>query len=241
MHGMTGPFTVRHYESIGSTNDEAWRLARDGAPHGSVVHADEQTAGRGRFSRSWFSPPGNLYLSIVLRLDVPPARMSELSFVAGIAVAETAAVLLPKRTRPQLKWPNDVLVEGAKISGILLESDADVAILGIGLNVLEAPKSGAYRTTTIAANGGLASVDSARDILLARLAEALGLWQRDGFTAVREAWLGWSYPIGETIRISVSGAAREGKFAGLDETGALLLETEAGIERHVTGDVALRG
>ena len=101
--------------------------------------------------------------------------------------------------------------------------------------------SGVYKTTTIAANGGLASVDGARDILLARLADGLGLWRRDGFPAVRDAWLGWSYPVGETIRVNASGAAREGKFAGLDETGALLMETPAGIERHVTGDVALRG
>ncbi len=241
MRAMTDTFTVRHYDSLGSTNDEAWRLARDGAPHGSVIHADEQTAGRGRLARTWFSPPGNLYVSIVLRPEMPPARTPELSFVAAIAVADTVAALLPKRLRPHLKWPNDVLVEGAKISGILLESDNDVAILGIGLNVLEAPMSGIYKTTTIAANGGLASVDSARDILLARLGDGLGLWRREGFAAVRDAWLAWSYPIGETIRVNASGAAREGKFAGLDETGALLLETTAGIERHVTGDVALRG
>src|SRR3954468_19309176 len=117
---MAARFTVRHYDSIGSTNDEARRLAKEGAPHGTVVHADEQTAGRGRLMRTWFSPPGNLYMSILLRLDIPAPRLSELSFVASLAVAQTVEALLPKRLRPVLKWPNDVLVEDAKICGILL-------------------------------------------------------------------------------------------------------------------------
>src|SRR4051812_10410522 len=103
---MAGTFNVRHYDSIGSTNDEARRLARDGAQHGTVVHADEQTSGRGRLMRTWFSPPGNLYVSILLRVDAPLQRMAELGFVAALAVAETVEALLPKRLRPVLKWPN---------------------------------------------------------------------------------------------------------------------------------------
>ena len=93
-------FDVRHYDRIGSTNDEAQRLAAEGAPHGTVVHADEQTAGRGRLSRRWLSPPGNLYLSIVLRPDVPPARIVEIGFVAALAVADAVDALLP-RQRPR--------------------------------------------------------------------------------------------------------------------------------------------
>ena len=236
---MAGRFTVRHYDSVGSTNDEARRLARDGAAHGTVVHADEQTAGRGRLLRTWFSPPGNLYLSILLRLDVPVQRMSELSFVASLAVAGTVDALLPKRLCPVLKWPNDVLVEGAKISGILLEMEGAAAILGIGLNVLEAPSGARYETTTLVAKGGIASVDTARDILLDQLGQFLDLWQREGFKAIRSAWLERSYPPGAQIRVSASGASQEGRFAGLDEAGALLLETADGVKRFVAGDVSL--
>ena len=236
---MAGLFTVQHHDSIGSTNDEARRLAIEGAPHGTVVHADEQTAGRGRLSRSWFSPPGNLYLSILLRTGMPAARNGELSFLSALAVAETVETLLPKHLKAMLKWPNDVLVNGAKISGILLESQDDATILGIGLNVLQAPAQASYRTTTIVANGGIASVDSARDILLGRLGWWLPVWQRDGFTPIRERWLEKSHPVGTTIRVSAHGESIEGSFAGLDRDGALLLETSAGVQRILAGDVSM--
>jgi len=108
-----GEFTVRHFDAIDSTNDEARRIATQGAAHGTVIHADEQTAGRGRMARTWFSPPGNLYLSILLRLNIPPERIPELSFLTAVAVAETVEKLLPRRVRPMLKWPNDVLVADA--------------------------------------------------------------------------------------------------------------------------------
>ena len=90
-------FHVLHYDTIGSTNDEVRRLAAEGAAHGTVVHADEQKSGRGRLARTWFSPPGNLYLSVLLRMDVPPARCAELSFVAAVAVADAVGQLLPKQ------------------------------------------------------------------------------------------------------------------------------------------------
>lgn len=238
---MAETFNVQHYDSIGSTNDEARRLAREGAPHGTVVHADEQTSGRGRLMRTWFSPPGNLYVSILLRVDAPLQRMAELGFVAALAVAETVEALLPKRLRPLLKWPNDVLVDDAKISGILLEMEGDAAILGIGLNVLEAPSGGRYRTTTLVGNGGIASVDTARDILLQRLGRLLDIWREQGFAAIRVAWLARSYPLGATVRVNAGGATREGRFNGIDETGALLLQTPAGVERILAGDISIGG
>lgn len=232
-------FDVRHYAQIGSTNDEARRLAQEGAAHGTVVHADEQTAGRGRLSRRWFSPAGNLYISVLLRYDLPPGRSAELSFLAALAVADTVDALLPKQLRARLKWPNDVLVDGAKISGILLEQVDGALIVGIGLNVLVAPDNAAYRTTTIAANGGMASVDNARAILLERLSEHLATWQAHGFPPIRSAWLARSYPIGETLRVTAVGGSVEGRFAGLDSDGALLLDTPGGRERIVAGDVGL--
>jgi BirA family biotin operon repressor/biotin-[acetyl-CoA-carboxylase] ligase len=238
---MSKQFTVWHHDTIGSTNDEARRMAAEGAPHGTVVHADEQVAGRGRLSHTWYSPPGNLYLSVVLRTGQPANRAPELSFLAALAVADTVEILLPRQTRAMLKWPNDVLVNGAKIAGILLEHLDDATILGIGLNVLEAPSNAAYKTTTIVANGGIASVDGARDILLERLEKYLSVWQQDGFDPIRAQWLNRSYPIGAAIRASSAGKPVAGHFAGLDLDGALLLDTPLGRERIVAGDVVPTG
>jgi BirA family biotin operon repressor/biotin-[acetyl-CoA-carboxylase] ligase len=231
-------FTVIHFEKAGSTNDEARRLAREGAPHGTAVHADEQTEGRGRLTRRWFSPPGNLYLSVVLRLDVEPTRRSELGFVVALAVAETVNTLLPRQTRASLKWPNDVLVGGAKIAGILLEAVEDgVVIAGMGLNILHAPAGTAYRTTTIAASGGVASVDTTRDTLLDRLEAHLMVWENEGFAPIRQAWLDQAHPIGTMLRVMRDGHIVEGAFAGLGQDGALLLDNANGRVRVIAGDV----
>ena len=233
-------FVIQHHERLGSTMDEARRLAGQGAPHGTAVHADEQTAGRGRLARDWYSPPGNLYMSVLLRLNTPPGRLAELSFVTAVAVADTVDALLPKAKRATLKWPNDVLVEGAKISGILLEQYGDATIVGVGLNVLFAPHNVAYKTTTLASSGGIASVDGARDILLERLAQRLTVWQTDGFAPIRDAWMARGHPIGTPLRAGVGNHPIDGLFAGLDDDGALLLDTDEGRKRVIAGDVGVR-
>ena len=231
-------FDVRLYDRIGSTNDEARRLAREGAKAGTVVCADEQTAGRGRQARQWYSPPGNLYLSIVLRPDVPAERIAEFGFITALAVADTVDALLPAKTRASLKWPNDVLVNGGKISGILLEQADDALVVGIGLNVLYAPDHANYKVTTLAACGGLATVDGARTILLERFAKQIAAWEEDGFGPVRMAWLVRAHPIGSPLRVTLQGQSITGQFAGLDADGALLLDTPDGRHRVVAGDVA---
>ncbi len=231
-------FDIKHHERIGSTNDEARRLAAEGAPHGTVIHADEQEAGRGRFGRAWFSPPGNLYLSILLRLDIPAERGPELGFVVALSVADTVDALLPRQIRATLKWPNDVLVQGGKIAGILVEQIETVRIAGIGLNILEAPRNAPYKTATLVGAGGLATVDGARDILLERLAAWLDDWTSQGFAPVRTAWLARAHPIGTVLRVSIEGRTEEGSFGGLDEDGAMLLDTTDGRVRIVAGEVA---
>jgi BirA family biotin operon repressor/biotin-[acetyl-CoA-carboxylase] ligase len=231
-------FHVQHHEQIGSTNDEARRLAEAGAPHGTVVHADEQTSGRGRFGRTWFSPPGNLYLSVLLRLDMPPARGTELSFVTALAVADTVDALLPKQIKATLKWPNDVLVNDGKIAGILIEDIDGAQIIGIGVNVLEAPRNAPYKTVTLVGAGGIATVDGARDILLDSLAKHLEAWTEHGFAPIRAAWLVRAHPIGSSLRASIGGRTEEGVFAGLDEGGALLLDTPDGRKRLIAGEVS---
>ncbi|HEY7576797.1 MAG TPA: biotin--[acetyl-CoA-carboxylase] ligase [Acetobacteraceae bacterium] len=230
-------FDVRHYPSLASTNDEAARLAREGAAHGTVVHADQQTSGRGRFSRRWSSPAGNLYLSIVLRLDVPPVRRVEIGFIAALAVADSVDVMLPRTIRATLKWPNDVLVQNGKIAGILLENADEALILGIGLNVLQAPTGVSYQVSTIVGCGGLATVDGTRTRLLGALSDWLTVWQQDGFAAIRAAWLARAHPVGAPLSVHVAERYVSGRFAGLDEDGALLLDTSEGRNRIVAGDV----
>lgn len=233
-------FEVRHYESLGSTNDEARRLAAAGAAHGTVVHADEQTAGRGRLARRWFSPPGNLYVSIILRPETPAARFLELGFVAALAVADAVDALLPSHTRASLKWPNDVLVRDGKIAGILPEQDGDAIILGIGVNVLHAPEGPSYKVSTIVGSGGLATVDGTRERLLKALGGWLEIWQQEGFAPVRAAWLARAHPIGTTLGVALADRFVTGRFAGIDIDGALLLDTPQGRARIVAGDVQLQ-
>jgi len=232
-------FDVRHYERLGSTNDEARRLADSGAPHGTAVHADQQTAGRGRLTRRWFSPPGNLYLSIVLRLDLPPPRRVELGFLAALAVADGVDALLPRQVRATLKWPNDVLVRDGKIAGILVEQAGEALILGIGLNVLHAPSGVPYPVSTIVGCGGLATVDGTREKLLQALASWLAVWQQHGFAPVRSAWLARAHPPGSALGVRLADRFVTGQFAGIDIDGALLLDTAQGRARIVAGDVKL--
>lgn len=230
-------FEVRLYDRIGSTNDEARRLAQEGAAAGIVICADEQTAGRGRQARQWYSPPGNLYLSILLRPQAPVSRLAELGFVTALAVADTADALLPPQRRASLKWPNDVLVADAKVAGILMEQVDGALVVGIGLNLLHAPPNASYRVTTLAACGGLATVDGARTTLLESLAKRLAGWERHGFIAVRSAWLERAHPIGASLRVTIEGRALTGHFAGLDRDGALLLDAADGRRRILAGDV----
>jgi BirA family transcriptional regulator, biotin operon repressor / biotin---[acetyl-CoA-carboxylase] ligase len=234
-------FTIIHHPTIGSTNDEARRLLATGVARDTVIHADQQTAGRGRLARTWFSPPGNLYLSVILRCGLPPARATELSFVAALAVAATVKALLPPSTPIVLKWPNDVLVNGGKIAGILLEHIDDATVIGIGVNILHAPQNLTYRAATIVGSGGIASVASARSILLDQLSDLVGTWETDGFPPIRSAWLERSYPVGTALEATVQGQRIGGRFAGLADDGALLLQTDGGVRRIIAADVDRAG
>jgi BirA family biotin operon repressor/biotin-[acetyl-CoA-carboxylase] ligase len=229
-------WTLVTLHSVGSTNDEAARLADSGAPEGTVVWAREQTGGRGRRGRRWVSPVGNLYSSTVLRPDCPAGRAAELGFVAALAVGD---IIAPGR-QVRLKWPNDVLVDGGKIAGILLESVLSQAgqvqhvVAGIGVNVGFAPQLPEMRYPGSTLGG---SVEAALERLTAALARRLAQWRAEGFERVREAWLAQAGPLGAEVDVRLGNELVRGRFAGLDREGALLLETAQGPRKIVSGEL----
>ena len=229
-------WTLVALDSVGSTNDEAARLADAGAPEGTVVWSREQTGGRGRRGRQWASPAGNLYTSTVLRPDCAAPRAAELGFVAALAVADIVPAGRPLR----VKWPNDVLIEGGKVAGILLESAVGQTgrvqhvVAGIGVNVGFAPQLPEMRYRGAALGG---SVEAAVEKLTAALAVRLAEWRRDGFETVRAAWLAKAGPIGAEVDVKLGEELVHGRFAGLDREGALLLETAAGPRKIVSGEL----
>jgi BirA family biotin operon repressor/biotin-[acetyl-CoA-carboxylase] ligase len=237
---------------VDSTNLVAEALARDGAPDGTVVLADRQTAGRGRQGRSFFSPPGcGLYLSLLLRPRLPADQLHHHVFAAAVAVAETAAGFLPARARIEIKWPNDVLVGGRKLSGInlpvQLEGERVVsAVLGVGVNVNtrleDFPEELRSLATSLLAQAGHA-VDRARfaECLLESLERWLDRLRSGDLESVLGAWRARLAMLGARVRIAGPGVTRprEGIARGVDSAGALLLETDSGLERILAGDVNL--
>ena len=234
------PFLVHARDIVESTSDDAKALAAASAPDGSVVWAREQKAGRGRYTRQWQSPPGNLYMSVVLRPDIAPNRTAEFGFLAALAVAETAEAFLPAGPPARLKWPNDVLLDGRKIAGILLEgqfSGMQLAwiVAGIGFNVTSAPEPG----TSLAALG--AQDPDVRDVLVTLLGR-LGCWRQvwldTGFAAIRDAWMARAARLGEEVTVRIGNEPQSGAFRGIDHDGALLMETPQGTRRITAGEVA---
>jgi BirA family biotin operon repressor/biotin-[acetyl-CoA-carboxylase] ligase len=229
-------WTLVALSSVGSTNDEAARLADQGAPEGTVVWAREQTGGRGRRGRHWVSPVGNLYSSTVLRPACAAPRAAELGFVAALAVGD----IVPVGRQVRLKWPNDVLVDGGKVAGILLESalgqtgEVQHVVAGIGVNVGLAPQLPDMRYPGATLGG---SVEAALESLTGALARRLAQWRSTGFATVRAAWLAQAGPLGSEVDVRLGGELVRGRFAGLDEEGALLLETAQGPRKIVSGEL----
>ncbi len=240
-----------YFDKIDSTNLYALRLAKEGAEEGEVVVADGQTQGRGRLGRSFFSPQGvNLYISIILRPQLPARQVPQLTLVAGVAVAETVESF--SHLRPSLKWPNDTLLNGRKISGILTEMETQgsrvslvVSGIGVNLNCPEAvfPEELRGKATSVFVETGQ-EVDRAAFAaeLLGRFEEHYFLFLRQGLAAVRHLWENYSYLTGERVIINEAGRRIEGKAIGLDEDGALVLEGEGGKHHRIlAGEVRVAG
>jgi BirA family transcriptional regulator, biotin operon repressor / biotin---[acetyl-CoA-carboxylase] ligase len=217
-----------HLRRTDSTNERARELASAGAPHGTLVTAAEQTAGRGRQGRTWTAPPGRaLLLSLVLRVAQPAL----VPLAAGVATAETVG------DDARIKWPNDVLVEGRKVAGILVEGRPQEgwAVLGIGLNVAIRPDD--FPPELRESAGTLGGEPTDLDPTLARLLEALERWLVADQDTVIAAWRARDALEGRRIEWA-DGA---GKAVGIDDAGRLLVGTSSGTVALEAGEVHLRG
>lgn len=242
--GIAGGLPVFFFNEIGSTNAEALARAGRGEPE-QWIAAARQTAGRGRRGRAWVSEPGNLYASLLLYDPAPAAVSSQICFVAALALHDAlydlASDLAPERLR--LKWPNDVLLDGKKIAGILVEGIASgerqAVVTGFGVNCAHHPADTPYPTGDLQENGIAVTPERLLAGLADRLMRRLAEWQRgNGFVSIRKAWLARAFGVGGEIEVRLSERVIKGRFEEIDETGALILEHASG-EREVVraGDV----
>ncbi|MEQ9144658.1 MAG: biotin--[acetyl-CoA-carboxylase] ligase [Parvibaculaceae bacterium] len=241
-------YGLQRFAEIDSTNEEAKRLAAAGEPGPVWIVAETQTAGRGRRGRAWTSPSGNLMCTLLLRPGCSPAKAGELSFVAGLALHDAACTLLPDdaAAKVSLKWPNDLLIDGKKASGILLESESDGGAevswlaIGIGLNLAHFPEDTPYPATSLrAVSGETPSVEAALTALAAGFDRWFRRWQAGGgFARVREAWLARARGVGGAVTVRLPEETLEGTFEGIEPDGALRLRLANGTVRLISaGDV----
>jgi BirA family biotin operon repressor/biotin-[acetyl-CoA-carboxylase] ligase len=241
-------------ERVGSTSEEAGRRARQGAPQGTLVWALEQSAGRGRRGRAWLSPPGNLYCSLVLRPTCSVADAAQLGFVAGLALAKATEAMLPKATEAVVtkdrtvscKWPNDVLVGGRKIAGVLLDASSsgdercEWVVVGMGINVKWHPRpdEAQFPTTALSAEGAV-DLQPARflEVLAAALLGELVRWREQGFAPVRADWLRRAFGLHQVLNVRLQDRLLQGTFTGLDACGAMILSSADGPHVITAGDV----
>jgi BirA family biotin operon repressor/biotin-[acetyl-CoA-carboxylase] ligase len=206
-------------------------LALAGAEEGMWLRAERQTAGRGRQGRAWVSAAGNLYASTLVRLRPGDPQAATLALVAAVALEEAVALFLPRGA--VIKWPNDLLVDGAKLSGILLERSGDAVVIGFGVNLAHHPDDTDRPATSIAAHAPAPDPAAFLDALAEIFARWLARWRGEGLAPVRERWLARAHPIGTALSVRQYDAGPlEGLFDGLDASGALILRLADGT-RHV--------
>ncbi|MGL4325339.1 MAG: biotin--[acetyl-CoA-carboxylase] ligase, partial [Beijerinckiaceae bacterium] len=211
--------------------------------------ADEQTKGRGRLGRTWFSRPGNLYATLLLTEPCPIHNAPQLGFVAGLALHDALAKVVPEPASVRLKWPNDVLIGGAKISGILLEgghrpagkNGAEHAVaIGIGVNVAHHPAEVLYPATNLAESGSTMDVHVMFAALSDCMAERMAQWQAgQGFAAIRAGWMRAAAGLGQEIEVRQDQAILRGIFREIDADGRMVLEHNGKLTLVHAGDVYL--
>ncbi len=233
----------------GSSNADAFRLAAEGAEEGTVLLADCQLAGKGRLGRRWESPAGvNLYCSVVLRPQLPPHEAPQLTFLSAVAVART--IQATTGLQASIKWPNDLLINGRKVAGLLNEMNAETdrvgfVILGIGVNLnMRAdqfpPDLRSPATSLMLESGSPVSRLAFTVRLLQELDREYTRFQLSGFGPVRKEWAQYCNAFGREVRVEAGSGCLQGAFAGIDHDGALLMKLSDGrTERILSGDVTV--
>jgi BirA family biotin operon repressor/biotin-[acetyl-CoA-carboxylase] ligase len=252
-HGDPGAigWRIHYFDEVGSTQKVAAEMAEQGASQGTVVVAELQTAGRGRLGRSWHSPPNaNLYATIILRPRMAIGEVARLTLVAGVGAAEAFETVAPGLVG--LKWPNDVWLKGRKAGGIIAEAvtserqELACVLLGIGLNLNlalhEVPEELRERATSVRiATGRRCDRIAVAATLFNRLNSRYMEAQESGFAAMKMAYERYFALAGKQVAV-IDGAVRvAGRVVGIDDTGALMLETQAGTARVVAGEVSVEG
>jgi len=234
---------LERFEALPSTSDFCIARAKDGEAAGLAVLAGRQTAGRGSRGRSWSSGVGNVALSVLLRPAITPAQSGMYPLLAGVAVVKAIQDALPE-AKAMLKWPNDVLIDGAKCAGLLIDAApagnrVDWLVIGMGINVAFAPDVAGRAVTCLAAHGAKVSAEELAGAVLARLAEALEFYQTYGAGLTIERWMAQAHPVGTEMAVKIGDREVRGRFAGLSAGGELMLRVGEGIERFSTGEILL--
>jgi BirA family transcriptional regulator, biotin operon repressor / biotin---[acetyl-CoA-carboxylase] ligase len=237
------PWRVARFGAVDSTNEEARRRALAGESDRVWIVAGEQTAGRGRRGRAWISPQGNLHATALLIDPCPPALAPQLGFVAGVALARAARDA--SEADVGLKWPNDLMLNGAKCAGILVEGIGLAGrrtgyAIGVGVNCAHAPGEVDYATSCLTgASGRAVGAGELFERLVDRFDEALVVWREgQAFDRIRAAWLDRAHSLGQRVVIESGAVRREGVFEGIDAGGRLLMRSERGVESIEAADLS---
>jgi BirA family biotin operon repressor/biotin-[acetyl-CoA-carboxylase] ligase len=228
------------HDTLGSTNAEALARARAGERGPLWVTAARQTAGRGRRGNVWASGPGNLYASLLLTDPAPAAHLPELCFVVALAVRDAAVEAVPAgRERLKVKWPNDLLRDGAKLAGILIEAEnvggVTAAAVGIGVNCTHHPDGLPYPATNLSAGSVAVLPETVFRALSRTMVSRLAQWNRGaGFAAIRAEWLTHAAGLGGDIVVRLPDRELSGRFEALDRMGRLMLRLPAGQLEAIT-------
>jgi BirA family biotin operon repressor/biotin-[acetyl-CoA-carboxylase] ligase len=231
-------WTIDTRDKVTSTQDIIRDMARQGKPEGTVVQALQQTAGRGRHGRQWVSDKGNFYISLLLKPAGEARHVGQMGLMTGVAVAETIRKYLREPDSMTLKWPNDVLIEGQKCAGMLVETELTPKNslswvgIGVGINIVSAPKGiGVAMEQFETKPFGLPML---RTTFLTAMDKYYMLWQKEGFEAIRDAWLSYAHKKGSKLRVRVAEELIEGSFQGIDESGSLLMTDQNMDVRKIT-------
>lgn len=229
------------YDTVDSVVEEAKRLAVQGAEEGTLVWAQQQTAGHGRLGRRWLSQPGNLYCALILRPEEPAALAVQLTYVAAVSLAAAISNLAPPLIEVRFRWPNDVLLYDAKAAGIWLET-APVAndryawlVLGMAVNVEKVPEHLDPPATSLWLEGATeVTVTGLLEVFTRHFLSWINRWAEEGFKPIHRAWSIRPHGLGQPLALELESERLQGKFVELDEQGVLRLELGNGQSRHIS-------